>query len=66
VAFDDLKTAFMTTSILRYFDYHCKIVVETNASAYISASALSQYDDEGILPPVAFYSMNHSEAECNY
>jgi len=41
-------------------------VVETNASDYISAGILSQYDDEGTLHPVAFYSKKHSPAECNY
>jgi hypothetical protein len=40
--------------------------VETNASDYISAAVLSQYDDDGILHPVAFCSKKHSPAECNY
>jgi hypothetical protein len=40
--------------------------VETNASDYVSARILSQYDDEGILHPVAFFSKKHSPAECNY
>jgi hypothetical protein len=40
--------------------------VETNASDYVSAGVLSQYDDEGILHPVTFFSKKHSPAECNY
>jgi hypothetical protein len=27
---------------------------------------LSQYDDDGILHPVAFFSKKHSPAKCNY
>jgi hypothetical protein len=40
--------------------------VETDASDYMSTGVLSQYDDEGILHPVAFFSKKHSPAECNY
>jgi hypothetical protein len=38
----------------------------TNASDYSSASILSQYDDEGILHPVTFFSKKYSPAEYNY
>jgi hypothetical protein len=40
--------------------------VETDASDYVSTGMLSQYDDDGILHPVAFFSKKHSPAECNY
>jgi hypothetical protein len=40
--------------------------VETDASDYVSAGVLSQYDDEGILHPVAFFSKKHSPVEYNY
>jgi hypothetical protein len=40
--------------------------VETDASDYMSAGMLSQYNDDGILHPVAFFSKKHSPAECNY
>jgi hypothetical protein len=65
-AFDGLKTAFTTAPVLPHFDYDREIVVETDASDYVSAGVLSQYDDEGTLHPVAFYSKKHSPAECNY
>jgi hypothetical protein len=32
----------------------------------VSAGVLSQYDDDGILHPVAFFSKKCSPAECNY
>jgi len=65
-SFDGLKTSFTTAPILRRFDHNCDIVVETNASDFVSAPVLSQYDDEGTLHPVAFFSKKHSPAECNY
>jgi hypothetical protein len=40
--------------------------VETDASDYVSTGVLSQYDDQGILHPVAFFSKKYSPAECNY
>ena len=63
---DDLKTAFTTAPILRHFDYDRELVVETDALDYVLAGVLSQYDNEGTLHPVAFYSKKHSQAECNY
>jgi len=65
-AFDLLKKAFTSAPILGHFDYDREIIVETNASDYISAGILFQYDDDGVLRPVAFYSKKHSPAECNY
>ncbi|KAH0606111.1 uncharacterized protein H6S33_003772, partial [Morchella sextelata] len=65
-AFQTLKKMFTTAPILAHFDPNRKIVIETDASDYVSAAILSQRDDEGILHPVAFFSKNHSPAECNY
>jgi hypothetical protein len=61
-----LKQVFTTAPILRHFDYDREIIVETDASDYISASVLSQYDDEGILHPVTFFTKKHTPGECNY
>ena len=65
-ALDTLKTAFTTAPVLRHFDHDREIIVETDASDFVSAGVLSQYDDDGILHPVAFFSKKHSPAECNY
>jgi hypothetical protein len=65
-SFESLKQAFTTAPVLRHFDYDCEIIVETDTSDYVSAGMLSQYDDDGILHPVAFFSKKHSPAECNY
>jgi hypothetical protein len=65
-AFETLKQAFTTAPVLRHFDYNQEIIVETDASNYVSAGVLSQYDDAGILHPIAFFSKKHTPAECNY
>ena len=66
-AFQELKHRFTLAPVLRHFDPDKEIIVETDASAYVSAGVISQYDaDSGILHPVAFFSKKHSPAECNY
>ena len=65
-AFDALREKFTSDIILMHFDPEKKIIVETDASDYVSAGILSQFDDNRILRPVAFFSRKHSPAECNY
>ena len=65
-ALNTLKTAFTTAPVLHHFDHDREVIVETDTSDFISASILSQYSDDGILHPVAFYLKKHSPAECNY
>jgi hypothetical protein len=38
--FAELKEAFMTASVLPHFHYEKKIVLETDASSYVSAGVL--------------------------
>jgi hypothetical protein len=61
-----MVTAFTTALAFRHFDHEREVIIETDASDYVSAGVLSQRDDEGILHPVAYYSKKHSPAECNY
>ncbi len=65
-AFEDLKRTFIAAPVLAYFDYDRKTILETDASDWASGGVLSQYDDEGLLRPVAYFSAKHSAAECNY
>jgi hypothetical protein len=65
-AFTELKIAFTTAPVLTHFDYEKEIVLETDASSYVSAGVLSQYDDHGVLHPVASFSKKHSPVEENY
>ena len=66
LAFETMVTAFTTVPALRHFDHEREVLIETDASDYVSAGVLSQRDDEGVLHPVAYYSKKHSPAACNY
>jgi hypothetical protein len=65
-AFDILKATFTLAPILARFDPDRDVIVETDASDYISTGVLSQYDDDNVLNPMAYFSKKHSPAECNY
>ena len=65
-AFQALKDAFRDAPVLAYFDPKRKTVVETDASNWASGGVLSQYDEDGTLRPVAFFSAKHTPQECNY
>jgi hypothetical protein len=64
--FVELKIAFTMAPVLAHFNYEKEIVLETDASSYVSTGVLSQYDDHGVLHPVAFFSKKHLPAEENY
>ena len=66
VAFQELKRRFTSAPVLRYFDLDREIIMETDAFEYISTSVMSQYDADGTLHPIAFFSKKHSPAEYNY
>lgn len=65
-SFQSLKNAFKEGSMLAHFDPRRKTVLETDASDYVTAAVLSQYDDDNILRPVAFMSKKMLPTECNY
>ena len=65
-AFNDLKKAFVTAPVLWHFDPDLRIIVEADASDYVTAGVLSQYDVEGVLRPVAYYSKRINPAKNNY
>ncbi|KFG81444.1 hypothetical protein MANI_024595 [Metarhizium anisopliae] len=65
-AFEQLKAAFAIAPVLALYDYNRKTVLETDASDSASGGVLSQYDDDGVLRPVAYFSSKHSAQECNY
>lgn len=60
------EKAFTDSPILQPFDWTRSVILETDASDYVSAGIISQYGEDGILHPVAFFSKKHSPAECNY
>ena len=65
-AFKSLKDVFSSDTIIIHFDPDKENIVETDSSDYVSAGVLSQYEVEGVLKPVAFFSKRLSPAECNY
>lgn len=65
-SFQWLKEAFVTTLVLTQFNFNKQIVLETDISDYILVGVLSQYDNNGILHPVAFFLKKYSPAEYNY
>lgn len=65
-AFNQLKEMFITAPILTQFDPDRATVVEADSSGWATGGVLSQYDDNGVLRPCAFFSRKNSPAECNY
>ena len=65
-AFNTLIERFISAPILKWFDPDLEIMVETDASDYVSAGILSQLHPDGIWHPVAYFNKKHSPEECNY
>jgi hypothetical protein len=55
----------MSAPILDQFNPDRNVIVETDASDYITAGVLSQYDDDRILHPVAYFSKKYCLSECD-
>ena len=65
-AFEKLKYRLSTGPILRHFDPSKPCIMETDASDYALGGVVSQYDENGLLHPIAFYSRKLLPAEMNY
>ena len=65
-AFEDLKNCFATAPTLAIFDPQRTCIFESDCSNTSLGCALSQYDDNGVLHPIAFYSRRLLPAEMNY
>jgi hypothetical protein len=66
MAFNTLKATFTSVPILAHFNLDWDVIVETDASYYVSAGVFSQYDDDNVLHPVVYFSKRHFPVECNY
>jgi transposase InsO family protein len=64
--FEQLKRMFATAPILMQFDPDRETVFEADASNWATGGLISQYDNDGVLRPCAYYSKKNSPAECNY
>jgi hypothetical protein len=65
-AFEKLKDAFISDPVLAQFDPDRETVLETDASGYVVAGCLSQYDDQAVLRPVAYFSKKMDQHQVNY
>lgn len=66
MAFDKLKAAFTSATLLRHFEPEREIILETDASDYALAGILSQKFDNGLIHPIAFFSRKMTPPELNY
>ena len=56
----------MTALILAHFDSDLECILETDSSDHALESVLSQYDENDVLCPVAYFSQKLNTAESNY
>lgn len=64
--FERLKAQFCSLPILHHYDFAKTVVVETDASDFALGAILSQYDEYGVLHPIAYHSRQFAPAEANY
>ncbi len=62
-AMDKIKKALLEQAVLYYPRLDREFTLNTDASKHSISSILSQKDDEGVLRPVAFFSMKLSPAQ---
>ena len=67
MVFNLLKSRFTSAPILHYFDFSKPSILETDASDFALGAVISQYDDDGVLHPIAFHSRSFlAVGEINY
>ena len=64
-AFDKLQSVFISDIVLLHYNPELPIIIETDASDYISAEILSQYNKSWVFRPIAYYPKKHNPAKCN-
>jgi hypothetical protein len=65
-AFEKLKGLFITAPILALWHEDRLTVLEADCSGYSMGGCLSQYDLQGHLRPIAYFSKKLSPAKYNY
>ena len=65
-AFEKLERILISEPVLAHFDPDRETVVETDSSGWAVGGVLSQYDDDGLLRPCAYFSRKNNPHECNY
>jgi len=65
-AFNSLKKAFTSTSILTHWIPDAQLIMETDASDYALTAILSIVNEDNEVHPVAFHSCTFTAVELNY
>lgn len=65
-SFEAMKTRFISAPILAMWHEDRITVLEADCSGWAMGGCLSQYGEDGLLYPVAYFSKKLSPAECNY
>jgi len=65
-AFDKLRQKLCSTLVLTYFKPGRPLLVETDASKYVSSGILSQHEKDGKRRPILYRSKTMTPAESNY
>ena len=65
-SFELLKERFTTAPILVNFDFEKKRIFKINLSDNVSAGIFFQYEDDGLLHLIAFFSRKHPPQKINY
>ena len=61
-----MKEAFTSNVILHHYNSDYKIVIETDASDYVSEGILFQYNENEVLHSIIYFSKKHNSVKCNY
>ena len=65
-AFDELKLRLIRSPVLAFPQFDRPFILGTDASKVALGSVIEQYDDNGKLHPIAYYSRTLNAAERNY
>jgi hypothetical protein len=66
LAFQAMVNAFTTASVLRHFDHETEVIIDRDASKYVTAGVLSPSKNDRVLHSVVHFTKKHTHAECNY
>ena len=64
--FNDLKNQFTIAPILAHFNPDLECILETDSSDHAQGGVLSQYDKNGVLRPIAYFSQKLNTTKSNY
>ena len=64
--FENLIHKLTHAPILAHYDPKKAVIIETDASKYITAGIISQIEDNRFLRPIAFRPKSIGKSECNY